>query len=468
MNVNNLAKEMLKFELGICDSLNDVKTEIIQADCYYLVASKDMDKDKWIQQYFAAFIDDNKSLVVFLNFAEASLFAKNCGCVLDEGQVMVKKVAKESFMKIIAEYTEAGLIDKIKIYSYVPLSINLLPRDFIGDNQTVKEAFAGVEAVKQALGTYETNARRQIDAGGKYENIHTLISSLMQQNCIEYEDMDKALEIPSGYTRNFCTKLNGSYPSIELMRKYLAYFGLEEYLYIYKSNCLELIKYLKEHKTIDKYSLKPVSGSSERFLLQHIEQGHDEQGVFIYKLTLTSKVREITMIVSNPLNCVIGREYRIVGLEKVEVEKHENDIHELPNEETMQALIQSLENKNKKKPKAQKTAPSYEEERKNRIIRFFRENGLDGRDANERYSTLETETDILDSFYKYIRTKQFGKIEVLGYTARKLIKELHYDPYEAYSILVQLRNKPKDTKQMLKYRETDPQYQKQPKKQEEN
>jgi len=468
MNVNDLAREMLNFELGISDSLNDLKTKVMNFDHYFLVASKDTDKEKWLQQCFAAYIDGNKSLIVFLNFSEANLFAKRYGCVLDEGQPMVKKVTRESFLKIIAEYNEAKLIGNVKFFSYVPLSISVPAVDLCFDTQESEEKFKGVAAVKQALGTYEANARRKLDAGSKYENIHTLIMSLVQQNNMEYEALDVALQIPKGYTRNFCTKLNDGYPTMELLKKYLAYFGLEEYLYVYKNNCLELIKYLNEHKTIDKYSLKPVSGAYERFLLQDIEQGHDDQGAFIYKLKLKSKAREITMFVSNPLNCVVGREYRVVGLEDIEVVRNEQELHDLPNDATMQAMIDELEKKDNKKRKAGKLPPTYEEERKNKIIRYFREDGLNGREAESNYKVLEVEPDILDEFYKYISSKRFGKIDLFGYTARKLVKELGYAPYEAYIILAQLRSHPKDTKQMLKYRETDPQYQKQPKKEANN
>lgn len=468
MNVNDLAKEMLNFELGISDSIESIKMEIINAEDYFLVASKDMDKEQWLQKYFAAYVDENQSLIVFLNFAEANIFAKKYGCVLDEGQSMVKKVSKEALLKIVAEYNEAGLINNVKFFSYVPLAVNMLPEDIYNVNIMSEDKFKGVAQVKQALNTYEANARRKLDAGSKFENAHTLIMSLLQQNNIDYDTLDKELGLPKGYTRNFCTKLNDGYPTMELLKKYLAYFGLEEYLYIYKNNCLELIKYLNEHKTIDKYTLKPVSGANERFLLQNIEQGHDDQGVFIYKLSLKSKAREITMIISNPLNCVIGREYRVIGLEDMEIVRNENQTHELPNEATMQALIDSLENKNNKKNKAGKLPPTYEEDRKNKIIRYFREDGQDGKAAEAKYKSLETEPDILDEFYKYISTKKFGKVELFGYTARKLVKEMGYSPYEAYSILAQLRSKPKETKQMLKYRETDPQYQKQLKSREGN
>lgn len=91
---------------------------------------------------------------------------------------------------------------------------------------------------------------------------------------------------------------------------------------------------------------------------------------------------------------------------------------------------------------------------------------MDSRSAIAKYRDLESEGDILDEFYRYITKKQFGKFEQFGFSARKLIKEMHMEPYEAYLSLVQLRSSPQETKQRLIYREQDPQYQKKPKKKE--
>lgn len=41
-----------------------------------------------------------------------------------------------------------------------------------------------------------------------------------------------------------------------------------------------------------------------------------------------------------------------------------------------------------------------------------------------------------------------------------LMHDLHYSPYEAYLIMAELESKPQETLQKLKYRKSDPQYQK--------
>lgn len=463
MDLDTLAKDMLNTKTGCKNCLEYIKKEIVGLDKFFLLTTdgaRDRQEEILSKQKY---INDNGTLLVFLSENEANYYAGLYGY----GIMIVDKETLINIMK------DAEDIKKIKVFSLPPLSITLLPDDFMSDSiQSIKnndcehKEFIGVDAVKVALNTYETNARRKLDPGGKYENIHTLINYLILQNKINYEDMDKALEIVSGYTRNFCTKLTDGYPTMDLVKSFLAYFGLQEYLYIYKSNCLEIINYLKKHKTIDKYALKPASGKFERFELIKIVQGHDEQGAYVYEFTLKSTKRKEVMVVSNPFGCVIGREYRIDGLEGTEF-TGENVKHELPNEAEMMAVLESVESKEKAKKYKTPPPPSYEEERKNKIIRYFRESGSDGREAKDKYRVLEPESDILDEFYKYIKTKRFGKLEILGYTANKLVRELHYNPYEAYAILIQLRNKPKDTKQMLKYRECDPQYQKPAKKEKE-
>ena len=459
MDLDTLAKDMLNTETGYKNCLEYITKKIVELDKFFLLTSGGA-RDKQEESLpKPKYIDDNGRLLVFLSENEATYYAGLYGY-----DIMI--VDKDALINVLkhAEY-----INKLKVFSLPPLSITLLPDDFMSNSiQIIKnddcehKEFIGVEAVKAALNTYETNARRKLDPGGRYENIHTLINYLILQNQINYEDIDKSLEIVSGYTRNFCTKLTDGYPTMELVKSFLAYFGLQEYLYIYKSNCLEMINYLKNHKTIDKYILKSASGKFERFELIKIVQGHDEQGAYVYELILKSTKRKEVMVVSNPFGCVIGREYRIDGLAGTEF-TGENMKHELPNEAEMMAVLESLESKEKAKKYKTPYPPSYEEERKNKIIRYFREGGADGRESNDKYNVLEQESDILDEFYRYIKTKRFGKLEILGYTANKLVRELHYNPYEAYAILIQLRNKPKDTKQMLKYRECDPQYQKPPK-----
>ena len=78
--------------------------------------------------------------------------------------------------------------------------------------------------MRRALETYEANARRKIDPGARYENIHTLIQTLAQQNEIDPTDMDKILGLTDGYSRRFFISVTEINPPIGVMQKYLSYF----------------------------------------------------------------------------------------------------------------------------------------------------------------------------------------------------------------------------------------------------
>lgn len=475
MTLDELTKSMLQAKLDKTISLDDVQRDIVSRPHYYLISSPKTTREEWEKKQFAVFVDSDGSLVVFLSPEEAGNFAVRNKCVLD-GQALVTKANSSTLAKTIAEYEDAKLVSNIRVYSRVPLHLDLSPHDFLRADLPSSSVvmrdhkpptkLTGTEYVKAALDTFEPNARKKLDPGGRYENIHTLVESLSQQNGLDPSDLDNILNLPNGYTRNFCINLKDGDPSQDVLMKYLTYFGLLEYLYLYKRDSLELLRLLKDHKKIDVYSLKSATINAERFRLDEIKRGRDGNGIFVYRLSLTSKRRSFQMVVSNPLNLVVGREYQIVGLDSEEGQgaSREATAYDLPSEETLMQIVSELDQERKptKKEKKLSEPATYEEERKNRIVRYFREQGMDGRAAESKYKTLEVESDILDEFYKYIDAKQFGKLDLFGYTARRLMKDLHYAPYDAYLLMAQLRADPQNTKQRLKYRETDPQYQKQP------
>lgn len=85
------------------------------------------------------------------------------------------------------------------------------------------------------------------------------------------------------------------------------------------------------------------------------------------------------------------------------------------------------------------------------------------KEAKAEMSKFEDDTEVLAAFAKYCvkedkAASNFGR---RGYTPARLMRKLNFTPVEAFTILADLRAKPQETLQMLKYRETDPQYQKQ-------
>lgn len=506
MNLDLLTKSILKLSLSPNQNqLMSLRGEVLDMPEFYLVAAEGTAQSDWESGEYKCFIDRGKTLISFLSSVEAAAFATRQGCKLSSGDFPIVCKDNDAFARLIAEYESQQMIDCVKIYARTPIHLEFSPADFrrggLDDSSSFDEnnaeasnvhngspvsvpdrpqmssrTFKGVDEVRRALETYEANARRKIDPGARYENIHTLIQTLAQQNESDPTDMDKILGLTDGYSRRFFISVTEINPPIGVMQKYLSYFGLEGYLYIYKSDSRELARYLGSHKIIDKFALRSSpSPSAERFRLESITQGTDkETNAYIYKLSLTSnKGNHIEIVVSNPMKpapLIVGREYQLMNRggkvrEVDEAPQKITGVSSLPGEEEMAALVASLEEKgNGKKSGRDKPARTYEETRKDEIIKYFREKGLDTRSATAKYRDLEIEDDILDEFYKYVTKKQFGKLELFGYSARKLIKEMHMEPYEAFLSMVQLRSNPQETKQRLIYRERDPQYQKKPKK----
>lgn len=459
MSITEFAKQMLDCLLSSKAVPQELLEALQNSDYFFCIAKRGTTYEEWNSKHFEAFID-NKALIVFLSLEEAQRFAKHWNCVINN-EPMVNRVSKESLRRIIAEYTGNAFIDSIKIYSIPPICLSYpssaclmeaLPSASTILHDERQSEYLGVEQMREILDTYEVNARKKLDPGQRAENIHTLVQSLVQQNKLEYEELDKTLDMPQGYTREFCLSANGTHPSMEVLEKYLSFFGLQEYLYIYKKDCIELTKYINSYNELDKYELTSrIKPSDERFCLKKLIRGTDSGGHYVYKVILENADRKMSFVISDPLNKVVGREYGVVG-----IEKKNKDAISAPdlNEDALSELSKSMDAQPEEKRER-----TYEEIRKDEILFYFKRRNMNMKSAEAKYRELETEPDILDEFYKYVSKKEFGKLEIAGYTGRKLIREMHMDPYEAFLSMVQLRTDPQNTKQRLKYRETDPQYQ---------
>jgi len=498
LNLDALTKSILKQSLSPNpERFSFLQGEILYAPEFYLVAESGTSQSDWDSGNYSFFVDKNKTLIVFLSSAEAAAFASRQKCVLPSGEFPIVCKDNESFAQLVAGYEADQRISNIKIYARPPIHVSFVPSDFHKGEQplipapqkvpdtaapvvppapsTAVRVFRGVEEVRKALDTFEPNARRKMDPGRRYENIHTLLQTLAQQNEIDPADLDRALKIKAeNYSRRFFISVTEIDPPIEIMKKYLTFFGLQEYLYLYKSDSKELQQFLGSHKFIDKFKLRtPQSANVERFkLTEIIRSSYENDDAYVYKVTLnSSRGNTVEMVVSNPLKppLIVGREYQLLNRDgsvrdEDKQPQRTTDTLAMLSEEEMLAEVAKAENKSKRRTNSEKAPRSYEEQQKDEIIRYFRtKKGLDTRSATAKFRDLEAEPDILDEFYKYVTKKQFGNVDLFGFSARKLIKEMHMDPYEAYLSLVQLRTNPQETKQRLIYRERDPQYQKPPK-----
>jgi len=474
--METITENMLQYILQPTDTkLVDLKTAIKTRPYLFLVAAAQTTPEEWGNRRFAVYIDNQRVLPAFLTQDEAVSFAVNHQCTI-EGKPLVTKASQTNFSRMVAEYKQSNLMADIMVFSKVPIGIKFKPDEFPYETQKPAEAimneqfplekkWAGVEDVKRALDTYEANARKKLDPGARYENFSTLIQSLTQQNNIDPNDLDKILGMPAGYTRMLFTEVHTAIPAQKVVLKYLSYFGLSQYLYLYAKNCPEIRNYLRNHDKIDQYKLKPSPViNAKRFKLEGIQRG-TANGFYVYRLKIVSKSGPMEIIVSNPLNLQIGREYQLMDgngdTRKMDQgQKHEADRVPNPSDTELLAMAKELEERGKRGTK-EPIERSYTQKRKDDIIAYFRkkERNINTKSAEAKFKALEVEEDILDEFYKYIQKHQTGSVEVQGYTARRLFQETTLTPYDAYLTLIRLRSDPKGTIQWLH----DPQNQKQPK-----
>lgn len=276
----------------------------------------------------SAYIDNSGALVAFLSEDEASLYANKHHCA----NSIVKNVSDEELK------AHSG---KIKVYSFVPLCLEITP-EFLG----VSEAIA-------VFNTYENNARRKLDRCEEFLNIHTLVKRLVFQNEIEPEFLDKKLGLPNGYTKNFFL-INNSSPSMDIVLKYLSYFGLEKYLYLFKNDSKEIQQYITRRLKIDKYKLKKADVKKEVFTLEKLSRGSDDKGFYVYKLYLVNDWRKIDFVASSPFNCIVGKKYSIEGLQPLATGDLVETRHCLPDVPTMEADAEQSEKKQREQRKTAK------------------------------------------------------------------------------------------------------------------
>jgi len=350
-----------------------------------------------------------------------------------------------------------------------------------------------VPDVKKALSMPAAADRRKIDPAAHFENLHSLLGKLIQANGLDPAALDVQFGLPQGFTKKLCEDLKGDTTPKNIVRRYLEFFGLAEHLYIFQKECSEIAEELLNNPQIDAYKVKLARNTTEeRFKLLSVKSKLDNNSALIYRLELKSPHRTQNVVVSTPFNFIVGKEYAIDGLSPItnntDANKAATKGAERPSaaivstkeeEEAVLAKIQA-ETKNKGKPSQRQDTSSKQNGRmagKKRYLdetpeeRFDREKGIilefiirtsgcNARDAQIKFKSLADYPEIVSDFAKYIKTRKPGSCSSHGYNAKRLMDKLHYGPYDAYAMLASLERDPKKTQEVLKYRETDPQYQK--------
>jgi len=291
----------------------------------------------------------------------------------------------------------------------------------------------------------------------------------------------------TGYTRMFISDKTKDTVPINIAGKYLRYFGLYEFLYLFRKDCKEMREMLKAHPKLDQYDVVQAKGNragEEVFTLTQIEQTKNREGINVFRLTFTSPDRDkpFQMVSSTNLDMNIGNKYVLPGLEPAKPLSTLASVKGAatgsadsgPSAEEMAAALAKAEAnaaQAAKKPGGQKSAPTKpqdmtpeekaEADRQTVLGWIIEHKKISSKEAKDEMAKFDKDPEVMAAFALFATSgskaaSNFGR---RGYTPARLMKNLRYTPTEAFTILADIRTKPNETLQMLKYRETDPQNQ---------
>lgn len=350
-----------------------------------------------------------------------------------------------------------------------------------------------IDEIKKVLDMPAASDRRQLDPGNNYTNLSKMIEKVIQKNGIDMHTLDLKLGLQPGFTKQLCGNQTSNKTPKKIVIDYLSYLGLSKYLYVYKRQCAEVEQELEQHPNgIDTYVIqKTTPKTEERFKLQAVNRAIYKNEAYIYQLKFASDARKVTVLSSTNFGMIVGTEYELLGLTPV-------DARELTpkNAATMRpslpgatadeeaAILESLEKKERERkhsePSQRQLNPDQaeqarrgtgkfryvetEEEKKEKELStilsyIIKTEGCNVQEARRKMVPIENHAKTVASFAKYIETGKGGPYSERGWTPKKLMLELRFSPYEAFCVMADLEDKPKETLQMLKYRQTDPQYQ---------
>ena len=344
-----------------------------------------------------------------------------------------------------------------------------------------------VEEVRRVLSESSRAARRKLDPAESYLNLHSLVEKLIFSNHIDPVEMDERLGLNTGYTRMFISDKTKDTVPINIAGKYLRYFGLYEFLYLFRKDCKEMREMLKAHPKLDQYDVVQAKGNragEEVFTLTQIEQTKNREGINVFRLTFTSPDRDkpFQMVSSTHLDMNIGNKYVLPGLEPAKPLSTLASVKGAatgsadsgPSAEEMAAALAKAEAnaaQAAKKPGGQKSAPTKpqdmtpeekaEADRQTVLGWIIEHKKISSKEAKDEMAKFDKDPEVMAAFALFATSgskaaSNFGR---RGYTPARLMKNLRYTPTEAFTILADIRTKPNETLQMLKYRETDPQNQ---------
>lgn len=504
----------------------------------YVVASPDTSKQEWQAKSFGVAVED-KSLRLFLEKEDAIQYACKINAVLFDGTPMVMKASQAMSKSLIADYSRKGFITKVWLCGKSPVRARVGVEPFTKDVKrespstimepdtpapqtttpqspepaelqpemeiAAPENFLLVDEVRKVLSEPAAAERKKIDPSGSYLNFHQLMDKLIHTNRIEPAVLDQMFGLPAGFTDNLMQDVTACNVPKKIIGQYLKYFGLYEFLYLFKGQSTEIAEELKKNPQIDAYGVKRADvHTEERFTLQGISHGKTADGANIYQLRFVSERREFKMTSSSRLDKIPGKEYEIIGLEPLPDDGGSTNFSgknaassaasALPSEEEIAEKLKEMEQApdttkrrgpgrpsqsmppQRKPPKDprmtgktryQSETPEEKMEKDTQTVLgwIIKHKSIGEKEARRLMVKFDDDPEVMASFAAYASGDKNadGKLLRRGYSPRRLMRQLHFSPIEAFEIMAEIQRKPDKTLQMLKYRETDPQYQPKPK-----
>ena len=503
----------------------------------YVIADPETSQEEWASKTFGIAIQD-QTIRLYLDRTDAETYAASIGAKLKDGTLMVMKTTQAMAKSLIESYARKGFIAQVWLCGKTPIRarvgithfVNGIKRDkastitdpdkAVGTEPALgttppspikptpipasapemSEPLRLVEEAKAVLSEPSRAARRKLDPTESYMNLHWLVEKLLFANRIEPDDMDGRLGLVKGFTKGFISDKTKDTIPMDVAEKYLRYFGLYEFLFLFRQDCKELREMLKAHPKLDKYEISQAKGprvGEEIFELMAVERTQTTEGVNVYRLTFQSQDREkpVRTVSSTNIGMIVGNKYVLGGLAperplsttapvkgaataKPDQGPSENELAEALSKaeaaeqgrggkkaNTSQPPQARTDHSVSAKPKYQDMTPEekMEADRQTVLEWIIKHRKISSKEARAEMTKFEDDAEVLASFAKFATAggkaaSSFGR---RGYTPARLMNNLRLSPIEAFNALADLRSHPSETLQMLKYRETDPQYQKQ-------
>ena len=493
----------------------------------YVVADPATSEEEWASKTFGI-STQGQAVRLYLDRDDAAGYAKEIGALRKDGAPMVVKAAEAMAGSLIESYTRKGYISHVWLCGKTPVKAKVGVSHFAGgakkdkastitdpDKALDEEPALGtapaapqaqpapsaeapvplelVEEVRKVLSEPSRAERRKLDPSGNYLNLHYLVEKLIFANRIPAEEMDERLGLVHGFTKSFIADKTSDTVPLEIAKKYLRYFGLYEFLFLFRADCKELRDMLKSSPQLDTYEVKPARGhheGDEIFILEKVEKTQTSDGANVYRLTFRSPDREkpVQVVSSTNLDMNPGGKYmlpRLMPVRRMSTTAPVRDAatgraEDAPSDEEAKEVLAKLEEQAAKGKQGGSSwaggekalakvarnqdmtpAERQEADRKTVLEWIIKHKKVGAKEAQAEMSKFKDDPEVMACFAKFATSggKAASNFARRGYNLTRLTRNLHYTPIEAFNILADLREKPKEMLQMLKYRETDPQYQ---------